>query len=86
MAVHKNVRDVVSQTDLIMVVGILKRVFRRNQDITDFLNKVDDQEELDRLYEALGVLIGLVEDDDDKPVEEEPHKGKKQGPGNKIVV
>lgn len=85
MAVHKNVRDVVSQTDLIMVVGILKRVFRRNQDITDFLNKVDDQEELDRLYEALGVLIGLVEDED-KPEVEEPHKGKKQGPGNKIVV
>lgn len=66
----KSIRDIVSPVDLMMVVGLLRRVFRRNEDISNFLKKIDEPHELDRLYQALAVLIGLV-DGKDPDVEED---------------
>jgi hypothetical protein len=60
MAVKKTIREVVSPMDLLMVVANLQRIFRRNEDISKFLAKIDEPEELNKLYAALETLIGFV--------------------------
>lgn len=60
MAVKKTIREIVSPMDLMLVVGILQRVFRRNEDVSKFLQKIDEPAELEKLYAALETLIGFV--------------------------
>lgn len=84
MASKKTIRQIVSPMDLMLVVGILQRIFRRNEEVSEFLYKLDEPHEIDRLYGALEVLIGLVKDDkdvDDDTVE----GGVKDTKGSKVI-
>lgn len=56
-----DVRDVLSPMDLLFVVGILKRFLGRNTDIRKFLEKIDEPQELEKLYDAIGTLVSLVD-------------------------
>lgn len=72
MALSKaKLRKILSPTDLLIVVMLLKRFLGKNKDIIKFLNKIDEPSELERLYEAILTVVNIVEDvEDDEKVAE----------------
>lgn len=57
----RSVRDALSPMDLLIVVSLLKRLLGKNADIREFLEKIDEPEELQKLYDAVAVFVELVD-------------------------
>ena len=71
MAISKaKLRKVLSPSDLLIVVMLLKRFLGKNKDISTFLEKIDEPAELEKLYDAVLTLVNLIEkvEEDDEEV------------------
>lgn len=57
----KSLREVLAPEEVLLIVMLVKRFLGKNSDIRAFLEKIDEPAEMNELYDALEVFVGLID-------------------------